>query len=75
VGNITNCGCEIWTVDYRLKKKAVKSRKGFWKGATINPKILNIRNGVIREIVSNETIWKRMGKSMYCGWEVTGGQR
>jgi len=39
--NINN-GCEILTVHYRLKKNAVKSRKGFWKRAAKTSEILKI---------------------------------
>jgi hypothetical protein len=65
VENITNGGCEIWTVDYRLKIKTAKSRKEFWKGATRSSKVLNIRNKLIRQNVSNANNLEKNGEEHF----------
>jgi hypothetical protein len=55
-----NCGCEIWTVDNRLKKNLLTSERNFWKGAAKEIyKILKIRN----ELEKNGSNGNKLGKN------------
>jgi len=47
--SILGCGCEIWTVDYRIKN-CTEYRNEFWGGkkAARASKMLQVRNVVIR---------------------------
>jgi hypothetical protein len=49
VENILSYGCEIWTVDYRLKKKLLSTETDFWRTAARTSRILVVRNEAIRE--------------------------
>jgi hypothetical protein len=53
VESTVSYGCEIWTVDYRLKKKLLSTEIDFWRRAARTSKILKVRNGIIREKWSN----------------------
>jgi hypothetical protein len=76
-----NCGCEIWTLDYTVKKHLLSPERDFWKGAATTSKILKIRN---EELEKNERNTNNLGKNgssllngteMYYVWEVTDGKR
>ena len=64
-------GCEIWTVDYRLKENAVKFKKKL-KMSCKNVEILKIRDEELEEYGSNADSLGRIGSSvlnvtaMYC---------
>jgi hypothetical protein len=49
VESILSYGCEIWTLDYRLKKKLLSIKTDFWRRAPRTSRILKVRNEVIRE--------------------------
>jgi hypothetical protein len=49
VESILSYGCEIWTVDYRLKRKAGKHKNRFLERNYKNIQNLKVRNEVIRE--------------------------
>jgi hypothetical protein len=49
VESILSYGCEIWTLDYRLKKKLLSTEIDFWRRAPRTSIILKVRNEVIRE--------------------------
>jgi hypothetical protein len=54
---------EIWTVDYRSKKKLLRREMDFWRIAIKKSKILRIRNEAIRvKMAVTETILERMEK-------------
>jgi hypothetical protein len=40
VENTLSYGCEIWTVDYRLKKKLLYREMDFWRAAARTSRIL-----------------------------------
>jgi hypothetical protein len=46
VESILNYGCEIWTVDCRLKKKLLSTETDFWRIAAKTSRILKVRNEV-----------------------------
>jgi hypothetical protein len=43
VESILGYGCEIWTVDYRLKKKLLSTETDFWRRAAKTSTILKVR--------------------------------
>jgi hypothetical protein len=47
VESILSYGCEMWTVEYRLKKKLLSTET--WRRAAITSRILVVRNEAIRE--------------------------
>jgi hypothetical protein len=49
VESILSYSCEIWTVEYRLKKKQLSTEMDFWRTAARTSRILKVRNEVIRE--------------------------
>jgi F0F1-type ATP synthase delta subunit len=49
VKSILSYSCELWTVDYRLKKKQLSTGMDFWRTAARTSTILRVRNEVIRD--------------------------
>jgi hypothetical protein len=49
VESILSYGCELWTLDYRLKKKLLSTKIDFWRRAARTSRILKARNEVTRE--------------------------
>jgi hypothetical protein len=49
VESILRYCCEIWILDFRLKKKLLSTEMDFWRTAARTSKILKVRNEVIRE--------------------------
>jgi hypothetical protein len=49
VESILSFGCEIWTVDYRLKEKLLSTETDFWRRAARTSRILKVRIEVIVE--------------------------
>jgi hypothetical protein len=49
VESILSYGCEIWTVDYRLKEKLLNTESDFWRRAARTSRILKVRIEVIVE--------------------------
>jgi hypothetical protein len=76
-----NYVCEIWTVDYRLKKTAVSPERDFRRGDAKKAKILKTRNeelqtsGSITNNLGNIGSSLLNGTAMYYVWEVTDGHR
>jgi hypothetical protein len=42
-------GCDVWAVDYGLKKKLLSIEMDFWRRDARTSRILKVRNEVIRE--------------------------
>ena len=57
------CGCEMWTVDCRLKKKLLSPERNFWRVAAKTSKILQIRDEELEKNVS-QTVLGKMGSSL-----------
>jgi hypothetical protein len=53
VESILSHGCEIWTLDYRLKIKLLGTETEFWRRVARTSRILEVRNEVIRQKWSN----------------------
>jgi hypothetical protein len=42
-------GCEIWTVDYKLKENLLNTEMNVWRRAARTSRLLKLRNEVTRE--------------------------
>lgn len=51
VESILNYVCEIWPVDYKLRRKLLITEIGVWRRVVRTFKMLKVINGVIREDV------------------------
>jgi hypothetical protein len=49
IESILSYGCDIWTVNYRLKKKLLSTEMDFWRISARRPRILKVSKEVIRE--------------------------
>jgi hypothetical protein len=49
VEGILSYGCEICTVDYKLKRNLLSTEMNFWRRAARTSRLLKVRNEVIRE--------------------------
>jgi hypothetical protein len=48
IESILSYGCDIWTVNYRVKKKLLSTEMDFWI-ISATSRILKVRKAVIRE--------------------------
>jgi hypothetical protein len=62
VGSILSYGCEIWTLDCRLKKKLLSTEMDFSRRAARTSRILTVRNEIIGEHGSNTNIFGKNEK-------------
>jgi len=56
-GILTYC-YEIWTVEYRLKKKLLSIGMKFWRKAKRSSNVLKVRNEVIKRRHRITRFWK-----------------
>jgi hypothetical protein len=65
IESILSYSWEIWTLDYRLKKKLLGTEVEFWRKAAGTSRLLRARNGVIRDnVLITLTVLKRLENSV-----------
>jgi len=65
IESILSYGWEIWTLDYKLKKKLLGTEVEFWRKAAGTSRLLRARNEVIRDnVLVTLTVLKRLENSV-----------
>jgi len=64
IESILSYSWEIWTLDYKLKKKQLGTEVEFWRKAAGTSRLLRARNEVIRDnVLITLTVLKRLENS------------
>jgi len=65
IESILSYGWEIWTLDYKLKKKLLRTEVEFWRKVAGTSRLLRARNEVIRDnVLVTLTVLKRLENSV-----------